>query len=174
MHARCVHSVQAHASYAYGSMRRMNCSRSCTRPGHTGSLLGHFSNPLYLVMHWSDCHDYQSTLVLQTVLVMILFSSRSCSCTRMLTMSCPRTSTNERTNDRTTDPHGCQPSSRPPPLICLHGHAQASGFVCRGRVWDLTTLCIRSYHSSASAAESAPQGPLQDPAAPPGCSMGLH
>jgi hypothetical protein len=60
-------------------------------------------------MHWSDCHDRSRTLVLQNILVMILFSSRSCSCTRMLTMSCldrQRTSTNE--------PQALMAANRPP------------------------------------------------------------
>jgi hypothetical protein len=43
--------------------------------GYTGLLLGHFSNPHHLVMHWSDCHDRLITQVPTTVLVMHLFLS---------------------------------------------------------------------------------------------------
>ena len=44
--------------------------------GGGGSLLFTlFSNTLSLVMHWSNCHDHSRTMVLQTVLIMNLFSS---------------------------------------------------------------------------------------------------
>jgi hypothetical protein len=41
-------------------------------PSGSGSLL--FSNPCISVMHWSDCNDKKKTRILQTVLVINIFS----------------------------------------------------------------------------------------------------
>jgi hypothetical protein len=44
--------------------------------------LCHFAQSVYLVMHWSDCHDQQSTMVLQSVFVMTHFSCHALECLR--------------------------------------------------------------------------------------------
>ncbi len=50
------------------------CASDCR--GCSGSLfVGSLFECLHLVMHWSDCHDQQRTIVLQTILVMNMFSS---------------------------------------------------------------------------------------------------
>jgi hypothetical protein len=61
--------------------------------------LAHFFESLYLTMHWSECNNNKRPIVLQTVLVMHMFSSLA-SCTWMLPffcLVCPRRTTGAST-----------------------------------------------------------------------------
>ncbi len=55
--------------------------------------VGHFFESVYLVMQVSDSNDHKRAMVLQTIFVMNISPSLVPPRTRMLTYSCPRTST---------------------------------------------------------------------------------
>ncbi len=86
-----------------------------TRPGPHRFASGSRFESEYLAMHWSDCHDHPSTMVLQTVLVTIMFSSLAPMHAYAHDIM-PRTSTNEtqalmaanRPPDRPHIAHGIQ------------------------------------------------------------------
>ena len=102
---------------------------------HIVRLLRHLFKRLYLVMVGSDCHDQQSTMVLQTGLVMNMFTSLV-SCPRMLMNSCL-----ERPPRRT--PHRIQPHTGPFtsmwPYKHLHGTGPGGG---RQFVFFVTFRCF--------------------------------
>jgi hypothetical protein len=123
------------------------------------------------------CHDKQRTVVLQPVLVMNMFFSLV-PCTRSINACTPRTSMNQpqalptcaclaRTLRAAAarDDRGCS-------LLFCMGMRKLQGFCC-------VVACGISPHSASDSIihlhqPRSPfptwQGPLKDPAAPPGCS----